>query len=75
MTNITTLRPSRPVEHIPNGARVTVDLSPQLGLVIDGTVTGCAFGAEHRYDVDLGLDGMRLIGAPGWRVKREDDVA
>lgn len=72
MTAPIPLRPAAPVERLPLGARVTVNIAPQLGLVIDGTICGHAFMGNARYDVDLGLDDMRLTNVPEKRIKRED---
>ena len=74
LTEIIPLRPAaRPVERLPLGVRVTVDLAPQLGLIIDGTICGRSLMGKQRYDVDLGLDEMRLINIPAARIKREDE--
>ena len=77
MTKLTEIIPlrsaARPVERLPLGARVTVDLAPQLGLVIDGTICGRSLMGRQRYDVDLGLDEMRLCSVPEKRIKREGE--
>lgn len=70
------LRPSRPVERIPNETRVTVDLAPQLGLVLPGVVEGVTYvPGEFLYLINIGLDGMRLTNVPAGRIHREEEGA
>lgn len=68
-------RASMPVERLALGTRVTVDLAPQLGLVLPGVIYGRRLMGENRYDVDLGLDGIRLCNVPEGRIKLDEGSA